>query len=110
VHMILLCRLIVLQHCVRCKNEPFFCIFMCSFLISFLSLLVAACNDAVIVGRKDTVNDLCGVVQSTSTMTAPQLLEPFSLSMRSEMVSILRRVTSSGTLATYFQADMCAKS
>lgn len=47
-------------------------------------------------------NQRCGLVRSTATASAAQLLEPFEALLRIQMVSVLRRVINEGELMSYF--------
>lgn len=52
-------------------------------------------------------NERCGLVRSNAIVTAPQLYEPFSTLLRSQMVTILRTVIDNGSLTTFFPPGTC---
>lgn len=54
-----------------------------------------------------TENERCGLVRSKAIVTAPQLYEPFSTLLRSQMVTVLRTVIDNGSLTTFFPPGTC---
>lgn len=65
------------------------------------------CNPSIPGGMDGSVNERCGLVRSKAIVTAPQLYEPFSTLLRSQMVTILRTVIDNGSLTTFFPPGTC---
>jgi hypothetical protein len=74
------------------------------YISSFVRL---ACTPSIPGEMDGAVNERCGLVRANAIVTAPQLWEPYSTLLRSQMVTILRRVIDNGELTTFFPPGTC---